>query len=191
MFFDAPYMVPFLNLRGTQNGGPYGVQDNPAGVNPVASANPLSGVNIWSPGQLIFTPLAEAIAGAGVINLFSVNPNFRPSYTYSYNLNIQQSFRPDPIMQLDMLGPPLITCWMFATSTRPLSVSGNVGVDVNQYTYQQTTRPYFSQYPNYAVINQVESEANSNYNSATSAGQNDELAQYHYPDDLHLVAQSG
>ncbi len=65
MFFDAPYMVPFLNLRGTQNGGPYGVQDNPAGVNPVASANPLPGVSVWSPGQLVFTPLADAIAGAG------------------------------------------------------------------------------------------------------------------------------
>jgi hypothetical protein len=43
--------------------------------------------------------------------------------------------------------------------------SGNVDVGVNGYTYQQTTRPYFSQFPNYAVINQVESEATSNYNS--------------------------
>ena len=43
--------------------------------------------------------------------------------------------------------------------------SGNVDVDINQYTYQQTTRPYFNKFPNYAVINQVESEANSNYNS--------------------------
>ena len=165
MFFDSPYMVPFLNLRGTQNGGPYGVQDNPAGVNPVASANPLPGVNIWTPGQLIFTPLAEAIAGAGVINLFSVNNNFRPSYTYSFNLNIQQSFGPNVIAQIGYVG----TLARHLIDVRDINQaalnSGNVGIDVNQYTYQQTTRPYFNQFPNYAVINQVESEASSNYNS--------------------------
>ena len=165
MFFDSPYMVPFLNLRGTQNGGPYGVQDNPAGVNPVASANPLPGVNIWTPGQLIFTPLADAIAGAGVINLFAVNYNFRPSYTYSFNLNIQQSFGPNIITQIGYVG----TLARHLIDVRDINQaalgSGNNTTMVGNYTYQQTTRPYFNQFPNYAVINQVESEASSNYNS--------------------------
>src|SRR5580704_6772075 len=165
MFFDAPYMVPFLNLRGTQNGGPFGVQDNPAGVNPVASANPLSGVNIWSPGQLIFTPLAEAIAGAGIINLFAVNPNFRPSYTYSYNLNVQQSFGPNVITQIGYVGSTARHLLDVRDINQAALGSGNVDIGIDQYTYQQTTRPYFSKFPNYAVINQVESQASSNYNS--------------------------
>ena len=165
MFYDAPYMVPFLNLRGTQNGGPVGVQENPAGVNPVANANPQPGVNVWSPGTLIFTPLAEAIAGAGVINLYSVNQNFRPSYTYSYNLNVQQSFGPNIITQIGYVGFSAHHLIDVRDINQAALNSGNVSIDVNQYTYQQTTRPYFSQYPNYAVINQVESEANSNYNS--------------------------
>ncbi len=165
IFFDAPYMVPFLNLKNTQNGGPVGVQDNPAGVNPVASANPLTGVNIWNSGQLIFTPLDEAIAGAGVINLFSVNPNFRPSYTYSYNFNIQQSFGPSVIAQIGYVGTNSRHLLDVRDINQAALGSGNVDVDVDQYTYQQTTRPYFNQFPNYAVINQVESEAGSNYNS--------------------------
>jgi Carboxypeptidase regulatory-like domain/TonB dependent receptor len=163
MFYEAPYMVPFLNLRGTVNGGPFGVQDNPAGVNPVASAN--AQVSIWSPGQLIFTPLAEAIAGAGVINLFAVNYNFRPAYTYTYNLNIQQSFGPNIMMQIGYVGTNARHLLDVRDINQAALGSGNVGVDVNQYTYQQTTRPYFSQFPNYAVINQVESEATSNYDS--------------------------
>jgi hypothetical protein len=163
MFYDAPYMVPFLNLRGTTNGGPFGVQDNPAGVNPVASAN--AQVSIWTPGTLIFTPLAEAIAGAGVTNLFSVNKNFRPSYTYSYNLNIQQSFGPNVMFQIGYVG----TNGRHLLDVRDINQaalgSGNVPIDIGPYTYQQTTRPYFNQFPNYGVINQVESEATSNYDS--------------------------
>ena len=163
MFYDAPYMVPFLNLRGAVNGGPVGVQDNPAGVNPVASAN--AQVSIWSSGQQIFPSLADAIAGAGVINLFAVNNNFRPSYTYSYNLNIQQSYGPNIITQIGFVGTNSRHLLDVRDINQAALGSGNVGVDVNQYTYQQTTRPYFNQFPNYAVINQVESEATSNYAS--------------------------
>ncbi len=165
MFYDAPYMVPFLNLRGTTNGGPFGVQDNPAGTDPVASANAVAGLSVWSPGTLIFTPLAEAIAGAGVTNLFSVNKNFRPSYTYSYNLNIQQSFGPNVMMQIGYVG----TNGRHLLDVRDINQaalgSGNVQIGIGPYSYQQTTRPYFNQFPNYGVINQVESEATSNYNS--------------------------
>jgi hypothetical protein len=165
MFFDAPYMVPFLNLRGAQNGGPFGVQDNPAGVNPVAVANPLSNVSIWSHGQLIFTPLADAIAGAGVINLFSVNPNFRPSYTYSFNLNVQQSLGPNIIAQLGYVGTASHHLLDVRDINQAALGSGNVNVGVDGYSFQQTTRPFFNKFPNYGVINQVGSDDSSNYNS--------------------------
>jgi hypothetical protein len=159
MFFDSPNMVPFLNLRDTQNGGPFGVQDNPAGVNPVVSAN-AQGLPIWSPGQPIFPSLADAIAGAGVINLFAVNYNFRPSYTYSYNINIQQSFGPNVIAQIGYVGTNGRHLLNVIDINQAALNSGNISP-----TYQQSTRPYFNQFPNYAVINQVESEATSNYDS--------------------------
>jgi Carboxypeptidase regulatory-like domain/TonB dependent receptor len=163
MFYDAPYMVPFLNLRGAVNGGPVGVQDNPAGVNPVASAN--AQVSIWNPNEQIYPSLADAIAGAGVINLFAVNNKFRPSYTYSYNLNIQQSYGPNIITQIGFVGTNARHLLDVRDINQAALGSGNVDVNVNQYTYQQTTRPYFNAFPNYAVINQVESEATSNYAS--------------------------
>jgi hypothetical protein len=166
MFFDAPYMIPFLNLKNTQNGGAVGVQENPAGVNPVATANPIAGVSVWTPGQLIFTSLAEAIAGGGVVNVFSVNPNFRPSYTYSYNLNVQQSFGPNIITQIGYVGTSSRHLLNVRDINQAALGSGNVTTPPGAlYTFQQTTRPYFNQFPNYGVINQVESEDTSNYNS--------------------------
>ena len=165
MFYDAPYMVPFLNLRGTVNGGPFGVQDNPAGTDPVASANAQAGISVWRPGQLIFTPLAEAIAGAGVTNLFSVDKNFRPSYTYSYNLNIQQSFGPNVMVQIGYVGTNARHLLDVRDINQAALGSGNVDIGIGPYSYQQTTRPYFNQFPNYGVINQVESKATSNYDS--------------------------
>jgi hypothetical protein len=131
----------------------------------VASANPLPGVSIWTPGQLIFTPLTDAIAGAGVINLFAVDPNFRPSYTYTYNLNLQQSFGPSAVAQIGYVGSAAHHLIDVRDINQAALNSGNIGTSIGGYTYQQTTRPYFSQFPNYAVINQVESRASSNYNS--------------------------
>ena len=100
-----------------------------------------------------------------MINLFAVNQNFRPSYTYSYNLNVQQSFGPNVITQIGYVGTAAHHLIDVRDINQAALGSGNVGIDIDQYTYQQTTRPYFSQFPNYAVINQVESEATSNYNS--------------------------
>ncbi len=81
-----------------------------------------------------------------------MNPNFRPSYTYSYNLNVQQSFGPSVIAQIGYVG----TAAHHLIDVRGINQaglnSGNVGIGIDGYTYQQTTRPYFSKFPNYAVI---------------------------------------
>jgi hypothetical protein len=168
-YFDNPYLIPFFDLRFTANGGAPGVQDNPTGSQPVAfpSVNSFVIVN----NQPIFPTLDQSIAGAGVVNVFSVNPNYRPSATLNYNLNIQQSLGRAAIFQLGYVG----------TQGRHLT---NV-IDINQAAQgsafqnptcapqyasagqgnQQCSRPYFAKFPNYAVINQVQSGADSNYNS--------------------------
>jgi len=89
--------VPFLNLRGTVNNGPFGVQDNPAGSNPVVAANasiliiPDGGPSLNPTGTAIFPSLSNALAGTGTINLFAVDRKFRPSATQNFNLNVQHS----------------------------------------------------------------------------------------------------
>lgn len=50
-YYDTPYLLPFLNLRGTANGGAVGVQDNPAGAQPVAA--PTVGGYVLQPGKNI------------------------------------------------------------------------------------------------------------------------------------------
>ena len=169
LYYDTPYLIPFFDLRFTQNGGAPGVQDNPVGSKPVAFPSVNSFVIVKD--QPIFPTLTQSIAGAGVVNVFSVDPNYRPSATTLYNLNIQQGLGRVAIFQLGYVG----------SQSRHLTDV----IDVNQAAQgsafenptcapqyasagqgnQQCSRPYFSKFPNYAVINQVQSGANANYNS--------------------------
>jgi len=164
LYFDAIYMVPFLNLRGTVNNGPFGVQDNSAGTDPVVAANarltiiPDGGPTGNPVGTAIFPTLTDAIAGAGIINLFAVDPKFRPSATQNFNLNLQHSLTSSVVAQIGYVG----------TVAEHLT-----GVfDINQAAQGSggdiTTRPYYkpnSPFQNYAVVNEVRSNLNSNYNS--------------------------
>jgi hypothetical protein len=164
IYYDAIYMVPFLNLRGTVNNGPFGVQDNPAGESPVVAANaailiiPNGGATGNPTGAPIFPSLSDALAGAGTINLFAVDRKFRPSATQNFNLNVQRSLTPSVVAQIGYVG----------TDARHLT-----GVfDINQAAQGSggdiTTRPYYkanSPFQNYAVVNEVRSNLNSNYNS--------------------------
>jgi Carboxypeptidase regulatory-like domain len=169
LFYDSPYLIPFLSLRGLANGGAVGAQDNPAGNNPVAA--PTVSGTVIVPNQAIFPSLEDAIAGAGVISVFSVNPNYRPSYTSNFHLDMQIGLGRGMVGQIGYVG----------------SVSRHLTdvVDINQAALgsgfaaptcapqyanagsgnQQCSRPYFSQFPNYSVINQVQSGEGANYNS--------------------------
>jgi hypothetical protein len=73
----------------------------------------------------------------------------------NFNINVQRSFGPGVIVQLGYVGSE-------GHHLRDL-------VDINQAGLGSggvnSTRPYGSEFPNYGVINQVQSEAISNYNS--------------------------
>lgn len=169
LYWDSPYLIPFLNLHGTTNGGAVGVQDNPAGADPVASAA-VSGTVIV-PNQLIFPTLPEAIAGAGVISVFSVSPNYRPSYTESYNLSVQRSLGRSAIFQLAYIGSQSHHETNVADINQAAQGSGfATPTCAPQFAdaasgNQQCSRPYFAQFPDFGVINQVQSRYNANYNS--------------------------
>jgi hypothetical protein len=161
MFFDSVYMLSILNLRGTTDGGALGIGNNLAGANPVvtAQATPTNagGGAVIKSGQPIFPTLAAAEAGAGVTNAFSVNPNYRPSYTYSYNVNIQRAIGSKLIAQFGYLGT-LSRKLTSVLDINPTAVSATDPED-------QTTRPYYKLFPNIGNVNQLNSNLNANYNS--------------------------
>ena len=159
MFFDSVYMLSILNLRGTTDGGALGIGNNLAGAAPVvtAQATPtnVGGGAVISSGVPIFPTLTAAEAGAGVTNAFSVNPNYRPSYTYSYNLNIQRAIGGKIIAQLGYLG----------TLSRKLTSVLDINPEKVASNENQTTRPYYGLFPNVGNVNQLNSNLNANYNS--------------------------
>jgi hypothetical protein len=161
LFYDAVYMLSILNLRGTTDGGALGIGNNLAGSAPVVTAqitptNAGGGAVIKS-GVALFPSLAAAEAGAGVTNAFSINPNYRPSYTYSYNLNIQRAIGSKIIAQLGYLG----TLSRRLTSVLDINPEAVSATDPED----QTTRPFYSKFPNIGNVNQLNSNLNANYNS--------------------------
>jgi hypothetical protein len=150
VYFDSTSLSPFFDNRPS-NGGPNGFEGNPAGTSPVQTLTP-SGYTIVS-GQPIFATGASSILG-----IFSVDPNFRTPYTYNFNLGIEQSLGTKALVSLSYVG---------SQSRKQVTLR-----DINQAALNatstaaiQSTRPFFSQYPTYGVINQVESNGDGNYNS--------------------------
>ncbi|HLI76397.1 MAG TPA: TonB-dependent receptor, partial [Acidobacteriaceae bacterium] len=159
MFFDTVYMLSILNLRGTTDGGALGVGNNLAGALPVVTAqatptNAAGGAVIKS-GVPIFPSLTAAEAGAGITNAYSINPNYRPSYTYSYNLNVERAIGRSMIAQLGYLG----------TLSRKLTSVLDINPEAVGSNENQATRPYYKQFPNIGNVNQLNSNLNANYNS--------------------------
>ncbi len=164
--YDSPNIVNFLNSRFSSNGGAFGVQDNPSGSSPVvdtgASVKVIpSGASQGSPifpnaasssNPCIANPSAlQPQYGCSTTNVFSVNRNLRPGYMYNYNLNVEKSLGSGMIAQLGYVG----------SEGRRLRAL----LDINQLNPTTGLRPYSSLYPNYGVINQVQSIGTSNYNA--------------------------
>jgi hypothetical protein len=171
--YDTPFMVPFLDLEGSTNGGPFGVQDDPAGTRPDAQSTVNSFV--WQSGVPIFPTLANALKNHGVVNLFSVDPHWRQSATYIFNLNVQKGLSKVGIAQIGYVGTQsrhlldLVDVNQAALGSAFMPPSSDPSC-LPQYSSaapgnEQCSRPYYSRFPNFGVINQLQSGANSNYNS--------------------------
>ena len=95
------------------------------------------------------------LSGCPSVALFGTSQHLRPGYLYNYNLNVQRSLGGKTIAQIGYVG----------TKGRDLRAL----IDVNQAALgshsANSTRPYYSQYPNYSVIDVVGPYATSNYSS--------------------------
>ena len=162
-YFDSPNLNPFLDNR-PGNQAPNGVEGNPIGPTPVFSVSPNGGKVQVTQGISIFPTTGACTYAVGnpastPCGIFSVNQNFRPSYNENYSFNLEHSLSPNIIFQLGYVG---------SQGRHLLSL-----LDINQSLPQanptadqvQTSRPFFSLYPTYQNINQLESIGTSNYNS--------------------------
>jgi Carboxypeptidase regulatory-like domain/TonB dependent receptor len=160
VYFDTPNLNPFLDNRPA-NGAPNGLEGNPAGPSPVQTipANEFtlaSGVPVFIPAT---TPCVTGNGCGQVFNIFSVSQNFRTPYNYNYNLQIEKALGKALLWQIGYVG---------SAGHRLLTTQ-----DINQpppgiyatAAAQQAARPYFATFPDFGVINQIETNGNSNYNS--------------------------
>jgi len=156
---DSIYLRELLYNTWLTNGGKFGPQYNPAGSNRVATASAIGG-KITS-GSPVFNSYQEALAGQGTVSLSTFDRNFRPSYTQSYNLNVQHSFAPNILAQIGYVG------------TRGTHLTGVFDINQGETSAQraidgktlQQSRPYYSKFNDFGVINELRSNLGSNYNS--------------------------
>jgi hypothetical protein len=178
LYYDSIYMKSVLQNNGIQNIGVFGPALNPAGSQLVANATALN--TVIQDGQPFYPTLPEAIAGAGLTSISTFQKNFRPSYTQEWDMNLQESFTPSVIWQLGYVGTKgthlmgmfdinpgaqnsLNTPIYYDDPTCSPQYSGATpstpGNDL------QCSRPYFSQFPQYSVIDEAKSNLGSIYNA--------------------------
>ncbi len=162
LFYDTPAISPFLDQASLANNGAIGVNANPAGSNPVYQITRNAYTIV--PGQPIF-PSSISLSGNNVINLFSVSPNFQPPSVMNFNLNIEKSLGNNAVLQVGYVGTEGRHLNIVRDINQAALGSGFVsGTNAAGFTYQQQSRPYFSQFPNFGVIDELESTGTSNYN---------------------------
>jgi hypothetical protein len=97
-------------------------------------------------------------------HLFGANPNLRPAEVLGFNLNVEKSLGQSIIVQVGYVGMEsrhLITL----QDINQAALGSGTTLLPSGFTKAQASRPYFSQFPNFGVINQVESNGDANYNS--------------------------
>jgi Carboxypeptidase regulatory-like domain/TonB dependent receptor len=176
IYFDQINVNPFLDIRPPNNAD--GIQDNPAGPDPVSIYTQTSAPAVglapncaahfptcytWQAGQNIFPGVQlcpsgnvaiDPSCGTSVFDVYSVNQNFHTAYFYSYNLNVQKSLgNGAAVWQVGYVG----------TEGRHLSVLLNINQKVPGAG--GTVLPFGTQYPNFNNINQLNSIGTSNYNA--------------------------
>jgi hypothetical protein len=175
IYFDTPNLNPFLDNRPA-NGAPNGLEGNPAGPSPVQTipANDFtiaSGVPVFSPSA---TPCATGNGCSQIYNIFSVSQNFRTPYNYNYNLQLEKTLGRSLLLQLGYVGSAahrlLTTEDINQTAINPTLASNLLNATTAAATAAaqgalQATRPYYAQFPDFGIINQIETNGASNYNS--------------------------
>ena len=162
IYFDTPNINPFLDNR-PGNGAPSGLQGNPAGSSPVYTVTAKNytlnaGVDPFGDAT---SPTCNSDSPCGV---FSVAKTFQPSNNINYNAQIEQSFGANVIAQLGYVGSMghHLLSLIDINQAKPADAIIDSDGSVNP---NQASRPYYSSFSGYGVINEIQSIGNSNYSS--------------------------
>ena len=162
MFWDIPSGNTFLAQGSLSNNGAIGVDANPAGTRAVY-AIARSGYTFTS-GQAIF-PSSLAIAGSNIFGLFTVSPDFTPGNTMNFNLNLEKTLGSNVMAQVGYVGSLGRHLAYIRDINQAALGSNSINRPLNGFSYLQQTRPYFSSFPNFGAIDQLESGGSSSYHS--------------------------
>jgi hypothetical protein len=155
-YYDSIYMKSVLQNNGAQNISVFGPGLNPAGVNKVAQAGVANSVIVS--GQPVYQSFANALAGQGVVKISTFDQQFRPSYAQNFDLNLQHSFSSSVVWQIGYVGTK-------GTHLLGLFDINPAAPGTANLANPDATRPYYSQFPNFSVIDEARSNLGSNYNS--------------------------
>jgi hypothetical protein len=174
LYFDQPAGQGFFGNIGIPNNGAGGANNNPVGSEPNESIvlgppSPLAPIWTYNQTAPIFTPAEGQPAGSNFVSIYSVQRNFKTPYAEMFGLNVEQSLGKAWQVNVGYVG----TLSRHNLVLQDINQSGlgqdqnpaTVTVSGNTFTAQQASRPYFSQYPNFSIINQINSAAASSYNA--------------------------
>jgi hypothetical protein len=190
---DSIFMASILKNNGIQNISVFGPEYNPAGSAPVVQA-PGSNAVIQN-GINVFETASYALTN-GTVKISTFDKNFRPSYTQSLDLNVQHSFTSSVVWQVGYVGTkgthllglqdinqgalnsfntPIYynntsvqypNCPSQYSGATPPTIGTPLGIPGNAL---QCSRPYFSQFDHFSVIDELRTNLGSNYNSLQSS----------------------
>ncbi len=182
IYFDQPAGQAFFGNIGIPNGGSGGANNNPVGSQPNESIvfGPMTPV--WTLNQTtpIFTPAEGQPTGDNVVSIYSVSRDFKTPYVELFGLNIEQSLGKAWQLNVGYVGSASRHNLVLQDINQAGLGSEYAAVPYNSTTCSpgfsgatpgaagtnlQCSRPYFSQYPNFGIINQVNSAAASSYNA--------------------------
>jgi hypothetical protein len=156
-YYDSVYIKSILQNNGVQNISVFGPGLNPAGSNLVANAQGLN--QVIQPGVDIYPTIAEVSQNPspGSVSISTFDPHYRPSDTQIWDLNLQHSITNAVILQIGYVGSKgTHLAGMFDINPALPNVSGSPDT---------TTRPYYSQFPSFGVIDEARSNLGSIYHS--------------------------
>jgi outer membrane receptor protein involved in Fe transport len=174
IYFDQPAGQAFFGNIGIPNGGSGGANNNPVGSQPNESIvlNQPNPVPAWTFNQTtpIFTPAEGQPSGSNIVSVYSVSRDFKTPYAELFGLNVEQSLSKAWLLNVGYVGSASRHNLVLQdVNQNALGADQNTsmvtGPNGDLFPYQQSTRPYFKQFPNLSIINQVNSAASSSYNA--------------------------
>jgi hypothetical protein len=178
VFYDG-FSQDFFTGQLAYNTDNTGPAYNPIGPNPVFITYDVN-TPVLEPGVPVFVPSSVMPGTASSTDAFTVSRNLRTPYVYNYNFNIQQQLLPNTVLQVGYVGSLGRKLFYFRDINQPThaeitTIDEFCGftATISRGTPQCTgapvvgfTTPLSSLAPNPPFfVNELETGANSNYNS--------------------------